>query len=424
MKKFVKIMALTLCLVSSLVVGASAASFTATADALNEMGLFQGSGDGYDLDRAPTRAEAAVMLTRMLGQEEAALDGYADETISHPFEDTDPWMDPYIAYLYVNGYTAGYTDTTFAPTDGCTDQMYVTFLLRALGYFESQGDFTYDTAMDFGAEIGLVDAVNCYGTTFLRDNVVALTYTALTVQPKDGEETLYAVLKADGVISEDSTANDFMEGYSQLCDHLADMEDVTAMTATGKMDARVSWGDVDLIYTNAIFDMAMEAEAPADLTLTLRGDYTVEYALLLDMENVADTVNVYVQDGWVYTDKLDEKVKTADSAFAHMAITTLPVCLISDYDMDGDVYQVHMNQDFVNQLLVDMGQDSATVTEAYWYVATNDDGLDVTGLYMTLAVTQYDMDLTMTVHGELILDNLNETMTFDFPEDLDTYQEA
>ena len=39
--------------------------------------------------------------------------------------------------------------------------MYTTFLLRALGYSDAKGDFTYAKALDFGEQVGLVDDINC-----------------------------------------------------------------------------------------------------------------------------------------------------------------------------------------------------------------------------------------------------------------------
>lgn len=53
--------------VASLAMTAGAASYDNCADRLSDLGLFQGTGNGYQLDRAPTRAEAATMLVRLLG---------------------------------------------------------------------------------------------------------------------------------------------------------------------------------------------------------------------------------------------------------------------------------------------------------------------------------------------------------------------
>ena len=75
--------ALVLCLMLTLAPFASAASDEANeaANALYELGLFQGTAENadgtpvFDLDRAPTRAEAVTMLVRLLGGEDAALAG-------------------------------------------------------------------------------------------------------------------------------------------------------------------------------------------------------------------------------------------------------------------------------------------------------------------------------------------------------------
>ena len=65
MKRFVKLLVLTVALAALLAVSAFAADFTHCADALHELGLFQGTDAGYDLDRAPTRAEAAALVTNL-----------------------------------------------------------------------------------------------------------------------------------------------------------------------------------------------------------------------------------------------------------------------------------------------------------------------------------------------------------------------
>ena len=56
-------------LAGSLAVSAAAADYISCADHLKDLGLFQGTAQGYELDRAPTRGEAAAMLVRLLGEE-------------------------------------------------------------------------------------------------------------------------------------------------------------------------------------------------------------------------------------------------------------------------------------------------------------------------------------------------------------------
>ena len=75
---------------------AGAANFTNCADRLKDVGLFQGTNQGYQLDKAPTRAEASAMLVRLLGKEAEA----EKLTYTAPFTDLKGWEEPYVQYLY------------------------------------------------------------------------------------------------------------------------------------------------------------------------------------------------------------------------------------------------------------------------------------------------------------------------------------
>lgn len=210
MKKVMKSMVLGSLAAAMLASGAAAANFTSSADVLNELGLFQGSESGYELDRAPDRAEAATMLVRLLGKEEAAKTYYAANADAFPFTDMDngyDWAKPYVAWLYSEGLTSGATATTFEPGNPCTAQQYTTFLMRALGYSDAAGgDFTYDNAIAFATEKGVVDAYNMDADNFLRDDVVAMSYTALSAAPKSGETDLLTKLVNEGAIEAETAA--------------------------------------------------------------------------------------------------------------------------------------------------------------------------------------------------------------------------
>lgn len=140
MKNFKKIIALLLALTLCMGLCASAFAFEAEtaetkADALNVLGLFQGTDKGYELDRTPTRLEALIMLIRLSGKENDAL--YPWEPYENvPFTDIPTWEGAaeYIGYAYANGLTDGVTETTFAPNEPATAQMFMAFTLRALGY--------------------------------------------------------------------------------------------------------------------------------------------------------------------------------------------------------------------------------------------------------------------------------------------------
>jgi hypothetical protein len=202
MKKSLLTVAIAIMLSFALVFSASAVSFTHLADDLKELGLFHGTDAGYSLDRAANRMEAVVMLVRLLGQEEEALNG----NYAHPFTDVPEWASPYVAYAYEKSLTTGTSSTTFGSRNICNARQYVTFVLRALGYSDSEGDFTYAQAIEFGKKVGIIDDLLARGD-FLRNEMVAVSYLALGAEPKGGEyKTLLEKLVSEGAVTQTAAA--------------------------------------------------------------------------------------------------------------------------------------------------------------------------------------------------------------------------
>lgn len=176
----------------------------AAADYLYELGLFRGTGTDntgvpvFELDRSPNRAEALVMLLRLMGLEQEAL----NSSYTHPFTDVSGWNEPYIAYAYNMGITKGVSETRFGANDKATASMYITFVLRALGYTDSGNspDFSYSGSISFAVEIGLADEGLLEDTDFTRGDVAVISRNALSQPLRDSQETLYQRLVDDGVI--------------------------------------------------------------------------------------------------------------------------------------------------------------------------------------------------------------------------------
>jgi len=170
------------------------------ADTLKAAGFFKGTTNGYELDRAPSRVEAAVMLVRMLGKETFVQENAFD----HPFTDVPSWADAYVGYLYTNGLTSGTSTTTYGSEDMITANQYVTFLLRSLNYDDSAGDFQWNQAVEKAIQIQLItreqaDLIN--GATFLRSHTALLTYLGLKTNAKGTEIPLISILAERGDIS-------------------------------------------------------------------------------------------------------------------------------------------------------------------------------------------------------------------------------
>ena len=188
MKRFLTILLTTLALSAVLCVSASASNFDSVAEELSAIGMFKGTAGGFDLDKVPTRGQAAIMLVRLYGAEQAAQNTYSSGRITCPFTDVSETVAPYVAWLVDEGIANGTTATTFGASEPCTARAYTIFLLRALGY-QDETDFTAVTAQDFAAKLGLLDTSSLSGT-FLRDDVAAMTYQALGLDRKSGDTYL------------------------------------------------------------------------------------------------------------------------------------------------------------------------------------------------------------------------------------------
>lgn len=170
------------------------------ATILYYLGLFLGTNNSFDLDRAPTRTEAVVLLLRMLGKEQEAKNC----TYTHPFNDVPAWANKYIAYAYNKGLANGYSATTFGSSDNAVPEQFLTFTLRALEYSDKDGDFTYKEAIKKAEEIGIAEIgeYTAGSKEFTRGDCVDIIYRALTTTKKIEQITLIEYLVKTNVIDE------------------------------------------------------------------------------------------------------------------------------------------------------------------------------------------------------------------------------
>jgi hypothetical protein len=170
------------------------------AQKLNAIGLFKGTDKGFELEKAPDRVTAFVMLIRLTGKEAKCLNG----NWTHPFSDVPAWADRYIGYAYENGLTTGVGGGRFGASDRCTTQMYAVMALRALGYSDSGSSpvFTYATAIKAAVNKGIIsqEQLDACKDDFLRGDL-ALISSNLMTQTLNGTETrLIDSLVASGAV--------------------------------------------------------------------------------------------------------------------------------------------------------------------------------------------------------------------------------
>lgn len=169
-----------------------AANDDSQADYLNSLGILRGTGSGYALEKELNRVEAAVMIVRLRGDEQEAIDWAYD----HPFTDVPSWADPYVGYLYHYGLTSGKSPTVYGAYDMVTAEQYVTFLLRVLGYDDAAGDFYWSDSLQKAAEIGLERSYPASSSAeFTRGEMVDWTYNVLSMQMKGSAQTLVVSLQ-------------------------------------------------------------------------------------------------------------------------------------------------------------------------------------------------------------------------------------
>lgn len=203
MKKFVILLLCLAIFITSLPIGSYASiprdtSYeTELAQELKMLGLFKGvSETNFDLNREPSRIEAIVMLIRFIGKENAAMNGIW----SHPFSDVPQWADKYIGYAYSNGLTNGISSTQYG-TGPANAQMFLTFILRALGYSDRNNlDFSWNNPYDLARHIGILSS-EVDLSRFWRADVVLVSYAALSASINNSSQKLADRLIESGVFT-------------------------------------------------------------------------------------------------------------------------------------------------------------------------------------------------------------------------------
>ena len=150
---------------------------TEIADKLKELNLFFGTTAGYQLDSSLTRAQAATILVRLLGEEANVMQAnYPD----NPFTDVpdNHWAKNCILYCYENDITKGTGATSYAPDRVISSKEFLTLLMRVMGY-ESEPPSSIDDCVKatlFGS--AYADRLRESGS-FIRGDVVDIMDKAL-----------------------------------------------------------------------------------------------------------------------------------------------------------------------------------------------------------------------------------------------------
>lgn len=310
MKRFLTILLTTLALTAVLCVTASASSFDGAAEELATIGMLKGGADGFALDRAPTRGQAAIMLVRLYGAEQRAQDTYRSGRITCPFTDVNETTAPYVAWLADEGLANGTSETTFGAGEPCTARAYTIFLLRALGYQDKE-DFTTAGAQKFAEELGLVDTSALHGGDFLRDDLVALTYQALATDRKDGKACLL-----DHLIQECDLN---VEGGEQLVEKIRNYR---AVNASGKSFQEGISAKLDVNVAATLSTIApgqtqpsgeveqMEASVAGEISMRMKdSDLQMAMDLTVKADGESENIKMWLDGDWMYAQSGEDTLK-------------------------------------------------------------------------------------------------------------------
>jgi hypothetical protein len=432
--KWLLLVAIIVIIASITCVAALASDYDTQADALKEMGLFKGTANGYELDRIPTRAEAAVSLVRLLGKESEALAG----TYNLPFTDVPDWAKQHVGYLYANKLANGTSDTTFGSGDNCNAQMFTTFMLRALGYSEGTGDFSYTTAQEFALKLGLIQIIDSTGA-FTRDNMVALSYTALFQPIKDGDGSILLEKLMKDQAVDNAAANKYLDRYKTL----QSLSEALVKSNTSKSVEKT----IDMQEQITINGKTQVITGQTITAVIINGtDYRTRTDITTNTDGKIQKSMSYYADGWMYIDTGLNKVKykaaynpedaaqqsglnqSNDPFYLFDSITKIETDSGVSYKIIFNEAMNDLMESLVSEVLSGMYDNTLTVNSLE-YVYNFDKNGNLLGSSMTA-----DVDFTLKIGDETISANMKlqqteritatgSAVTVTPPPDLDQYKE-
>ena len=396
MKRLVTLLVTALLMTAALCVSASAADYQSAAEDLSAIGMFRGTvNGGFELDRAPKRSEAAIMLVRLYGAEEEAAAAYQSGEISHPFKDVGPIASPYVAWLYTKGITKGATATTFNSNAACTDKNYVVFLLRALGY-EDGKDFQYAESLTFAEKLGFYQA-DYFEGPFLRDDLAAITLQALATDKKGGETYLLKSLIDTGAVDATKAKNltEKIENYRALT-RATDAVDSVSQDTNSLTQAR---GTVQ--YAGDTMDVSFDSSTREKIVLR-NGKVQLSSETKITQNGETAESGTWIKDGWLYIYTKDGGVTAKNKVAVDDSMTDADLAEVESNQVDrvglSAIKSISVVKDgLTSYYSVDVDASAAAFLSGILENYVDEDDKDLTSIEVS------DIKVTYTVNGQGVL---------------------
>jgi len=350
--------------------------------------------------------------------------------------------------------------------------MYASMLLRALGYSDANGDFSYDNALNFAKTIGLVDTFNCNESNFLRDHVVAMSYTALYTPTKGSDVRLLTQLIESGAIDESKadTLTEFFDNVDaiQTLELEADEMDVTLnfnadLTANGQsmMDVslplNIKFADTKDASTAKIAITTDFGSSDGSTPVEFYYDKGVAYLNLLGLKfkteipeegtHFADIITTIHDTPSTDSNALilaDDVTPTAENDVMYAYLENgggFPVCALDSISYVNGTYTASLNLGVVNKAF---DEEIAIVKEDLVNSSSLPEGIDIYDVDVNLnsasvsatlldgmvnkvsiqsgfSVKAPDFSASMNMSGGMTVNALDEDVSITFPKDLEEY---
>lgn len=240
-------------------------------DYLVEKGYVLGDAKGLRLNDSITREEFAVMLTKVLKQENAAK---AAMSVPSAFKDmaADRWSNGYVNIASELKIIAGYSDGTFRPRKNVSYQEAIKMLAVAAGGTDikpaTEGEWAAPF-ISYAASKGLLNGLSelKYKDQATRENVFVMIYNYLDgVREADLSKLTAIVTKtnANSNLSEKQAEivvlKSSLEGFNEGASYIVDLKDgMDAMDILGRVY------DIDIDKNNVIKTYRLSALAKTEI---------------------------------------------------------------------------------------------------------------------------------------------------------------
>lgn len=187
------------------------------ADSLYEIGIIYGTDKGFEEERTLTRAEAAAVVVRLLGEE----DNIKNYNFKQKFTDVpeNHWAFDYIMYCESYNITYGTGENTFSPDSEIDARQFLALILRTMGY-----SVAFEDTFNASVECKLLNSSvksKLENKEFTRGDMFYIVYRALKTYRKDNVLMAYYLAEKGAISEKQAKEFDVYENFDNI-DELID----------------------------------------------------------------------------------------------------------------------------------------------------------------------------------------------------------